>query len=164
VGTFGNFCHRTLTFTRKHFGAIPPLGELTDLDRAALARIAETGDELARALDACEFRRGLRAFMSLAQAGNQYFDARAPWALVKTDRPACGSVLHVCLKMISALAVYSSPFLPRSAARLWGYLGGDGAGPTSWDQATAELPAGRALPEPAILFTKLDLEAILAGS
>jgi methionyl-tRNA synthetase len=164
VGTFGNFCHRTLTFTRKHFGAIPPAGALTDADRAALARIDEAGAEVAAALDACEFRRGLRAFMSLAQAGNQYFDARAPWSLIKTDRAACGTVLNVCLRMISALAVYSSPFLPRSSARLWSYLGGDPAGPTRWEDATAELPAGRALPEPAILFTKLDLEAILAGS
>jgi methionyl-tRNA synthetase len=164
VGTFGNFCHRTLTFTRKHFGAIPPRRELGPAERVALEKIAETGDEVAAALDACEFRRGLRAFMSLAQAGNQYFDARAPWALIKTDRAACGTVLNVCLQMIAALAVYSTPFVPRSAARLWNYLGGDAAGPTRWADGAAELPAGRALPEPAILFTKLDLEAILAGS
>jgi len=163
VGTFGNFCHRTLTFTRKHFAAIPELGELGPADRVALERITEAGNEVAAALDACEFRRGLRAFMSLAQSGNQYFDARAPWSLIKTDRAACGTVLHVCLKMIAALAVYSSPFVPRSASRLWSYLGGVETGPARWDEATAPLPAGRALPEPAILFTKLDLEAIHAG-
>jgi methionyl-tRNA synthetase len=164
VGTFGNFCHRTLTFARKHFGAIPPLGALQEIDRAALARIGTTGDEVAAALEACEFRRALRAFMSLAQAGNQYFDAKAPWALVKTDREACGTALHVCLKMIAALAVYSAPFVPRSAARLWGFVGGGVAGAEKWTDALAELPAGRELPEPAILFAKLDLETILAGS
>ncbi len=161
VGAFGNFCHRTLTFTRRSFGAIPPLGPLDEADRAALARIAETGDEVAAALDRCEFRRALRSFMSLAQAGNQYFDAKAPWALKKTDPAACGTALHVCLRMIQALAVYSAPFMPRAAEKICAYLGAE-SGPRHWDDAGAELPAGRELPEPAILFSKLDPETILA--
>jgi methionyl-tRNA synthetase len=161
VGAFGNFCHRTLTFTRRSFGSIPPLGPLDDADRAALARIAEIGEEVAAALDRCEFRRALRAFMGLAQSGNQYFDAKAPWALKKTDAAACGTALHVCLRMIQALAVYSAPFMPRAAEKICAYLGA-AHGPRRWEDATAELPAGRELPEPAILFTKLDLEAILA--
>jgi len=161
VGAFGNFCHRTLTFTRRTFGTIPPLGPLDAADRAALARITETGDEVAAALDHCEFRRALRAFMSLAQAGNQYFDAKAPWALKKTDAAACGTALHVCLRMIQALAVYSAPFMPRAAEKIFAYLGAEG-GPRHWDDAATELPAGRELPEPAILFAKLDPETILA--
>jgi methionyl-tRNA synthetase len=165
VGTFGNLCHRTLTFTQRNFGSVPECGELDEADRAALARIPQAGEEIAAALDASEFRRGLRALMSLAQAGNQYFDSKAPWTLRKTDLAACGSVLHVCLRMIQALAVYSAPFMPRAAERLLGYLGDPGGtGPVDWNQATAELPAGRPLPEPAVLFTKLDLEEIVAGS
>lgn len=163
VGTFGNFCHRTLTFTRRTFGTIPPLGPLDEADRAALARITEAGDEVAVALEHCEFRRALRAFMSLAQSGNQYFDGKAPWALKKTDAAACGTALHVCLRMIQALAVYSAPFMPRAAEKIHAYLGAP-AGPRRWEDATAELPAGRELPEPAILFSKLDLEAILANA
>jgi methionyl-tRNA synthetase len=163
VGTFGNFCHRTLTFTRRTFGTIPPLGPLDESDRAALARIAETGDEVASALEHCEFRRALRAFMSLAQSGNQYFDAKAPWALKKTDPIACGTALHVCLRMIQALAVYSEPFMPRAAAKIHAYLGAP-AGPRRWEDAGTELPAGRELPEPLILFSKLDLEVILASA
>ncbi len=160
VGAFGNFCHRTLTFTRRSFGAIPALGPLDDMDRAALARIDEAGAEVAAALEHCEFRRALRGFMSLAQAGNQYFDAKAPWALKKTDPEACGTALHICLRMIQALAVYSAPFMPRAAERIMGFLGHD-AGPRRWSEATTELAVGRELPEPAILFSKLDLETIL---
>jgi methionyl-tRNA synthetase len=163
VGTFGNFCHRTFTFTRRTFGMIPPLGPLDEADRAALGRITEAGEEVAAALERCEFRRALRAFMSLAQSGNQYFDAKAPWALKKTDPAACGTALHVCLRMIQALAVYSAPFIPRAAEKIRAYLG-DPGGTRRWEDALAELPAGRELPEPAILFSKLDLEAILANA
>lgn len=164
VGNLGNFCHRTLTFTRRNFGSIPALSALDDTDRAALARVEQAGNEISAALEKSEFRRGLRALMSLAQAGNQYFDSKAPWALRKTDPAACGTALHVCLRLIQGLAVYSAPYMPAAATRLLGYLGEPaGQGPTGWSQATGELPAGRPLPEPAILFTKLDPETVLAS-
>jgi methionyl-tRNA synthetase len=101
--------------------------------------------------------------MGLAQAGNVYFDRKAPWVLKKSDLAACGTAIHVCLRMVQALAVVSAPFTPSAARRLFGYLGA-GPGPTRWAEAAAELPAGRALNEPAVLFAKLDLEAITADS
>ena len=156
VGIFGNLCHRSLTFTRKRFGSIPPLGELDESDREMLERIEAAGRDISADLETCNFRRALRSLMSLAQAGNQYFDKKAPWALVKTDKDACGSVLHVCLKMLQALAVYCAPFTPKAAERLWGYLGN--TGPISWDGALQPLEAGRDLPEPAILFDKVEIE------
>jgi len=163
VGILGNFCHRTLTFAQRTFGAIPAAGPFDDADRAALSRIDEAGAEIAAALDACEFRRALRGLMGLAQTGNQYFDRKAPWALKKSDLAACGTAIHVCLRMVQALAVYSAPFMPGAAERLFRYLGEE-SGPAQWSDATAEIATGRPLPEPAILFSKLDLETVTAES
>ncbi len=163
VGNLGNFCHRTLTFAHRTFGAIPAAGPLDEVDRSVLARIGEAEKEVSAAFEACEFRRALRGVMALAQAGNQYFDRKAPWALKKSDLVACGTAIHICLQIVQALAVYSAPFVPHAAERLVGYLGA-GPGPSRWTQATAELPAGRALPEPAVLFTKLDPETVTADS
>ncbi len=159
VGILGNLCHRTLTFTHRTFGEIPACGELGDEDRETLQRITVVGEEIADALAACEFRRGLRGLMSLAQTGNQYFDQKAPWKLKKTDLAACGTALHVCLQIIQALAVYSAPFMPAAAERLWGYLGNSEA--ITWDSATIPLPVGRPLPEPEVLITKLDPDQVL---
>ncbi|MBU1702045.1 MAG: methionine--tRNA ligase [Candidatus Eisenbacteria bacterium] len=156
VGIFGNLCHRSLTFTRKRFGTIPPLGDLDGDDLEMLGRIEATGREISAELETCNFRRALRALMNLAQSGNQYFDKKAPWALVKTDKDACGSALHVCLKLLQALAVYCAPFTPKASERLWGYLGN--TGPLSWEGALQRLETGRELAEPAILFEKVELE------
>jgi methionyl-tRNA synthetase len=161
VGIFGNLCHRTLTFTRKSYGRIPPLSGLVEDDAQALARIEEAQREVSAAYEACEFRRALRGVMSLAQAGNQYFDKKAPWKLIKEDREACGTALHVCLRILQALAVLSAPLVPASAARLWGFLGNDP--PISWAGAVGDLPAGRELPEPAILFRKIEPGEIEEG-
>jgi methionyl-tRNA synthetase len=154
VGVFGNLCHRTLTFTGRTFGEIPERGELAAEDQEALARIVAAGEEISSALEVCEFRRASRGLMALAQTGNQYFDQKAPWQLKKTDMAACGTALHVCLQIIQALAVYSSPLMPRSAEKLWGYLGHEGT--PAWEDAAAPLEVGRKLPEPEVLFTKLD--------
>jgi methionyl-tRNA synthetase len=162
VGAFGNLCHRTLTFTRRTFGEIPERGPLADEDEAVLRRIVEAGDEIGDALGKCEFRRALRGVMGLAQSGNQYFDHKAPWQLKKSDLAACGTALHVCLQIIQALAVYSAPFTPRASEKLWGFLGNEGA--LEWDAAIAPLPAGRSLPEPEVLFEKLDLEEVVGAS
>jgi methionyl-tRNA synthetase len=162
VGVFGNLCHRTLTFTQRTFGAIPERGRLDAADEAALRRIEEAGAEIAAALEACEFRRGLRALMALAQSGNQYFDQKAPWKLRKTDEAACGTALHVCLQIIQALAIYAAPYMPRAAGRLWRLLGNDG--PLEWSAATAPLVAGRELSEPEVLIEKLDAEAVLTAA
>jgi methionyl-tRNA synthetase len=156
VGVFGNLCHRTLTFVRRRMGGIPPAGVPDAMDREMLQRIEHAGREVAGELERCNFRRALRAMMALAQAGNQYFDRRAPWSLIKTDPAACGSALHVCLRILKALAVYSAPFTPRAAERLWGYLGQ--AEPMTWDAALAPLSEGRELAAPEILFEKVELE------
>ncbi len=161
VGTFGNLCHRTLTFTRRTLGGVPALGELDIASRAMLARIDAGGEEIGAAYGACEFRRALRGVMALAQAGNQYFDHQAPWKLKKTDPDACATTLHVCLRAIQALAVYTAPITPAAALQLWAFLGR--TDPLSWEAAGLPLPAGQELPEPAILFQKLEAEEIVAG-
>ncbi|MBD3337094.1 MAG: methionine--tRNA ligase [Candidatus Eisenbacteria bacterium] len=155
VGIFGNLCHRSLTFTRRRFGAIPPLGDRIAEDDAMLERIGSAGREVAGLLEVCNFRRALRAVMNLAQAGNQYFDKKAPWALIKSDKESCGTALHICLRVLQGLAVYSAPFMPRAAQKLWGYLGR--REPMRWDLALAPLEEGAELPDPEILFAKVEL-------
>ena len=112
VATYGNFLHRSLSFTFKNFGSVPMKGELDARDKAALDRIDGVKKEVFDALSSCEFRRALKAVMDLAQFGNQYFDSVAPWSLVGKDKAKCGTVLHVSLLISKALAVMAFPFLP----------------------------------------------------
>ena len=161
VATYGNFVHRAMSFTFKNFGVVPKKGELDDRDRAALARIAEAKRAVTSSLTACEFREALKSLMDLAQFGNQYFDAVAPWALVRSDRDRCETVLHVSLEMCKALAVLGSPFMPFSSERIWKDLGMEGSVEyAGWDGADVQLKEGEPMERPSPLFAKVDASTV----
>ena len=159
VGTYGNFIHRVVTFTQKNFGEIPDQGTLDDLDNQAIKKIEEISKEASDALEKCRFKQGLRAVMSLAQFGNFYFDQKQPWALIKSDKDKCGTVLHICLKLANALAVFMAPYLPFSSDKIWNALGHkNSVHLASWDDALSDLIVGHPLEKPKPIFKKLLLE------
>jgi methionyl-tRNA synthetase len=95
--------------------------------------------------------------MDLAQFGNQYFDAVAPWALVRSDRERCGTVLHVSLEICKALAVLGSPFMPFSSERIWKDLGMEGSVESAgWDGVEMQLKEEGSMERPSPLFAKVD--------
>jgi methionyl-tRNA synthetase len=97
--------------------------------------------------------------MELAHYGNRYFDARAPWALLKKDREECATALNICCRMVKALCISMSPFLPFSADRLWNLMGYEGiASELSWDEALTDVAEGQELARPTPLFKKLIYE------
>jgi len=159
VATYGNFLHRTLSFTYKNFGEIPAKGDLGEEDRKALERIPRAEAEVRAALERCEFRRGFKAVMDLAQFGNQYFDSVAPWSLVRTDRQRCATVLHVSLELCRALAVLAFPFMPFSSERVWKQLRMDGTiEDEGWKGIGSPLKEGEKMEKPAPQFAKMEEE------
>jgi methionyl-tRNA synthetase len=159
VGAYGNFIHRVITFTHKNFGEIPKKGNLDDLDKKALKKINETLEDVDKSLENCYFKKGLRAAMNLAKFGNFYFDQKQPWKLVKNDKETCGTVLHICLKIVNALAVMMASYLPFSSEKIWNILGHEGSiNKAKWEQALDELKIGTPLEKPQPLFKKLDIK------
>jgi methionyl-tRNA synthetase len=164
VATYGNFVHRALSFTFKNYREVPRLGEMDDRDRAALDRIGEAGNEVRESLQSCEFRMALKAIMDLAQYGNQYFDAVAPWSLVRSDRDRCGTVLHVSLAIARSLAVMASPFMPFSSGRIWRQLGFEkDLEEVGWQGLEMPLREGAPLEKPAPQFAKVEVPSEDAG-
>src|SRR5437773_5543121 len=128
LAVYGNFVHRALTFAAKNFAnAVPAAGFLDAADRAMLRNVEEQGKKVGQNLEFCHFRDALREAIQLARLGNQYFDAKAPWDLVRKDRTACGTALHVALRVSRALALLMTPFTPFSSSTLWQALGYDSA-------------------------------------
>ena len=162
VGTYGNFIHRVVTFTEKNFGEIPKQGMLNDLDKEALKKIEETSKEASDAVSVCNFKKGLRIAMNLAQFGNQYFDQNQPWKRVKADKERCATVLHICLKIVKALSVFMALYLPFSSDKIYKILGNEGSiHKEKWDFAIQGLKVGTKLERPIPLFKKLKLEDIV---
>jgi methionyl-tRNA synthetase len=160
LGTYGNFVHRVITFTQKNFGSIPKKGNLKDLDSKALKKIEEAYKEVGDSIGNCNFKKGLRTTMNLAQFGNFYFDQNQPWNLIKNEKERCGSVLHICIKLVQALAVFMAPYLPFSSDAVWKILGNKDP-IKSWDDSLSELKEGTPLEKPVPLFKKLMLEDIV---
>lgn len=157
VGIFGNYVHRTLSFTHNHYGTIPDRGALSARQKEALDQVRESAAYVGQFLELCEFKKAIRAVMTLAQHGNRYIDEMAPWALIKKDHAACGTALNVGLQLVKALAVLMQPFLPFAAQRIWEQLGEPGrVSEAPWTAAIEDLPEGRTLPEPRILFEKIE--------
>jgi len=160
VATYGNFLHRALSFTYKNYGEIPAMGELDERDGKALERVHEAEKEISDAMSRCEFRRALKAIMDLAQFGNQYFDAVAPWSLVGTDRVRCGTVLHVSLLISKALAVMSYPYLPFSSESVWKQLGMEATiESVGWKGIGLPLKDGVKMEKPTPQFPKVEVKA-----
>jgi len=159
VATYGNFVHRTATFTQKNFGRIPEPGEPGAADNEAIAEIKSALQDVAGHLEKCEFKRGMKRAMELARFGNQYFDGKAPWAELKEDRAKCGTTLHTSLWLSKALAVAMAPYLPFSSQKLWESLGESGnVLDARWEDALTPPKAGTPLEKPRPLFKKLELK------
>jgi methionyl-tRNA synthetase len=158
LATYGNFVHRVLTFVNKHFGEVPPVVKMTTRDNEALERIERTWKEVDENLERVKLKDSMRKIMSLARFGNQYFDAVGPWTLVKVDKEACGTSLHVALRIVKALCVLSAPFLPFSSARLWKTLGYESdLHSQRWEEALTDVEAGQKIRKPSPLFRKIEL-------
>ena len=148
VATLGNYYHRVLSFTQKNFGSVPELPMLgTEKERQEVYNaIVSCKVDVETYITTCQFKKALKAVMDLAQFGNRFFDAVAPWALVKSDKESCGAMLHLNLEIVKALTVMSYPFLPRSANEVWDMMGQEGAiGKGSWALIDATLPVGQSL-------------------
>jgi methionyl-tRNA synthetase len=162
VGTYGNFIHRVVTFTQKNYGEIPKKGNLDKLDKEAIEKIGQTSEEVSDYLEKCEFKKGLRAAMNLAQFGNYYFDQKKPWALIKQDKEKCGNVLYICLKIVKALSIFMAPYLPFSSDKVWTLIGEKGNIHNNiWDAAFKDLMVGAKLQKPQPIFKKLDFGEII---
>jgi len=159
VGTYGNFIHRVVTFIANNFGEIPAQGTLDKLDEQAITKIEETCQNVGEAIAQCQFKKGLKYTMALAQFGNVYFDQKKPWVLIKSDKERCGSVLHMCLRITQALAICMASYLPFSSESIWSMLGHDeSVHCAQWEDATLTLKVGTSLEKPKPLFKKLALE------
>ena len=157
VATLGNFYHRSLSFTHKHFGEIPEYKGSAEEEQKVMEAIAAAADEVAENLEKCEFKRALKAVMDFAQFGNRYFDGCAPWSLNKKDKDECGSALNLNLRIAKALAILSNPFLPRSSKGAWELLGYDNSiYDEGWASLSVPLPEHQKLRSPAPLFTKME--------
>ena len=160
VAIYGNFVNRALVLTQKYFdGVVPEITVLTEYDRETLAEISVIRANVENSLENFRFRESLKEVMNLARLGNKYLADTEPWKLIKTDEARVKTVLNIALQLAANMALLSDPFLPFSSVRLKAMLL---LPPTGWNNIGDSdlLKTGHRLGEPALLFEKIEDEAI----
>jgi methionyl-tRNA synthetase len=155
--TFGNFVNRTLKFTESRFGSRVPVGGspgpeelelIADLD-AGMANYTEL---LAR----MEFRKAMAQLRDIWARGNEYFDAKAPWAAVKADPGAAAVTLRYAVNLTLLFARLASPVIPSTATTIMDALHVPEEA-RDWPRAAEldVLSAGAQVSVPGVLFVKV---------
>ncbi|MBO4641392.1 MAG: methionine--tRNA ligase [Bacteroidaceae bacterium] len=162
VAVYGNFINRALQLTQKYYeGIVPPCGEVNDYDRETLSEFKNVKENLESLLENFKFREAQKEAMNLARIGNKYIADCEPWKVIKTDPERVKTIIYNSLQLTANLAIAFEPFLPFSSERLRKMIDMESF---SWEQlgSTDLLPAGKQLPKPELLFTKIEDNVIAA--
>ena len=162
VAVYGNFVNRALQLTKKYFnGVVPECGELQEVDRKAIEEFKDVKQKVEALLDTFKFRDAQKEAMNLARIGNKYITDCEPWHVAKTDMERVKTILYISLQLVANLEIAFEPFLPFSSAKLREMLG---IAESDWAQlgSTELLKPGHQLGTPALLFEKIEDEAIEA--
>ncbi|MDN4474199.1 methionine--tRNA ligase [Demequina zhanjiangensis] len=189
VAGWGNLVNRTASLLHKNVGEIPALGELQDVDRAALDKSLQGFTQVGDLVRHHRQRQGISEAMRVVGDANAYLAETAPWKLKNEDPDRMRTVLGVAAQLVSDANSMLAPFLPHSAQKVHEALGGTGTfspmpqmnevddldipdrsypviqGDYSSQQGTwgrRDLVAGTVVPPPSPVFTKLDDDIVEA--
>jgi methionyl-tRNA synthetase len=161
---FGNFVNRVLTFTLSKLGGVIERPFLT-VDSDLAERVAAVVSAYRENMEALRFRASVGSLRDAWALGNEFFAASEPWKKVKVDADEARRIIGQCLYLAGLFAVLSYPFIPRSAGKVWSWLGLGGRAlkdvPVSdYDALWAQVEAVHVSPDVGILFKKIPPEQI----
>ena len=131
VGKITNLASRGAQMLHKSLGG--KAGAMDDAGRTLWQAALAKADAIAEAYEDRDFSKVMTQVRDIAEEANRYFDANAPWSLVKTDPEKARQVLTSILNVFRAMAIYLQPVLPDYAAKTAKLFG---EGPYAW----ADLP------------------------
>jgi methionyl-tRNA synthetase len=158
VAILGNYVNRVMILMHKYYeGKVESDNGVIKLTDAKVdAELGGYYDELGKNLESYRFRAALQNVMDMARLGNRYLTEQEPWKTIKSDPEAAKTALHNSLILIGHLATCLQPFLPATAAKIFGMLNLDAV---TFDQEL-EFANGHQLSPAALLFEKVEDEVI----
>jgi methionyl-tRNA synthetase len=116
VGKITNLASRGAQMLQKSLGGMA--GTMDPEGRELCEKAQGWAQSIAAHYEARDFSKVMVEVRDLADQANQYFDSKAPWALVKSDPEAARSVMTSVLNIFRVLAIYLQPVLPAYAAKV----------------------------------------------
>lgn len=156
VGKVINIASRSAKFITK--GNDGKLAATLD-DEALWQQALDAGERIADFYEQREYSKAVREIMALADATNEYFDAKEPWKLAKqadkTD--AVIAVASQCINMFRAIITYLQPIIPRTAAAAGEFMNT----PVDWQQTLQPL-LGTQINKFKPLMTRIEADKVNA--
>ena len=156
VGKITNLASRGAQMLHKNLEG--RAGTMDDEGRALYAAACARSETIAGHYERRDFSQVMVAVRELAEAANRYFDAQAPWTLVKQDPEAARRVLTSLLNSFRVLAIYLKPILPGYTAQVEQLFGEK---PYTWAD-TATPFENRTLNPYTYLATRVDPKQVQA--
>jgi methionyl-tRNA synthetase len=164
VNKLGNFVNRVLVFTYNNLDKkIVDSKNLSQIDENFLKDINDLIEKADDAYSNYKLRKASQLIMELSGLGNIYFDTKKPWALKKENKTDdLNTTINLCLKCIKALSLISYPIIPTSANEIYKLLGykTDLNKQNFDDLKKLKLNVGQDIPEPKLIFKKVDEKMI----
>ncbi|MGB1289224.1 MAG: methionine--tRNA ligase, partial [Aggregatilineales bacterium] len=119
LAAWGNLVNRVLGFSYKRFDrAVPEYDDLTDDDKAIIARMEEGFDIVGDLIERVKLREALTQAIGLVQEVNKYLDGREPWKAYKVDKDDAARSIYASIRAIDNLKTILAPFLPFSSQQV----------------------------------------------
>ena len=121
----GNLTSRTLGMVERYLGAEVPDSDGTGCDNSAVRKSAQIcGGEIATAMNSIAPDKALSALWKMIAETDKFVEETKPWELHKKgENEKLASVLWTLCESLRIIAVYSYPFMPDAADKLWEKLG-----------------------------------------
>ncbi|HKW41058.1 MAG TPA: methionine--tRNA ligase [Gemmatimonadales bacterium] len=155
--TLGNLVKRSLDMIHRYRGGTVPRASAASaapLDRAARDAVLE----YRRAMDGNRLEEGAARWIKLAARANGYIQETAPWELAKGGANKAAELDQVLAELattVARLAVLGQPFIPATAAAIWGlFADAPSLESVRLDRVPELNVAGQRIAKPPILFPK----------
>jgi methionyl-tRNA synthetase len=133
ANNIGNLVNRAVSMVQRYRqGVVPEYAQENPAAGALRAARDGAAEQIDTALALFDFRRATEAIVRIADEGNRYVEAVAPWTLAKAERKdnaptgPLDAALAELVVTCRTLAEYLRPFLPDAAAKIADQCGHDG--------------------------------------
>ncbi|GAB4319311.1 MAG: methionine--tRNA ligase [Candidatus Sumerlaeia bacterium] len=127
LANWGNLVSRVTKFAFNKLGdRVPEPGDLGETDRALLAGVQQGFETVGALYEAVRLKAALEECRRLSALVNEYINACAPWAQIKSAPTAAATTIWTALQAIEWLKTLWSPILPHTSERVHAMLGGEG--------------------------------------
>lgn len=156
VGKVVNIASRCAGFITKRFA-----GQLSEnvMEPELLAQFQNKSDAIAQYFEKRQYHHAIREIMTLADAANQFIDAKAPWVTIKEEgkeqftHDVCSMGIH----LFRILAIYLAPVVPNLAQSAESFLNDQ----FTWE-ATADTLTGHGINKFKAMLQRVDKDKVAA--